>query len=134
VIVTLDAMLPGPVRAARAAGRRFPGAERSACMPPPNGAKARRAGGGQGRGRHGDIIIANLLFIEEHIRADPARCCRRGATLRRDGGVIADAQIVKLTRMGKLDMSQARKAMLQAAEEAARQASKPGKLDRARRR
>ncbi|MBW4708288.1 magnesium chelatase subunit H [Roseobacter sp. YSTF-M11] len=52
----------------------------------------------------GDIIIANLLFLEEHItRILPALKARRDhcdAMI----GVIADAAIVKLTRMGSLDM------------------------------
>ncbi|WP_300063291.1 magnesium chelatase subunit H [uncultured Roseobacter sp.] len=52
----------------------------------------------------GDIIIANLLFLEEHIsRILPSLEARRDhcdAMI----GVIADATIVKLTRMGALDM------------------------------
>lgn len=52
----------------------------------------------------GDIVIANLLFLEEHIKAiQPAMQARRDQC---DAmiGIIADAQIVKLTRMGTLDM------------------------------
>ena len=52
----------------------------------------------------GDIVIANLLFLEEHIKAIlPAMQVRRDQC---DAmiGIIADAQIVKLTRMGTLDM------------------------------
>ncbi len=55
--------------------------------------------------RFADIVIANLLFIEEHIKAIlPALEARREAC---DAmiGVIADAQIVQLTKMGDLDMS-----------------------------
>ena len=52
----------------------------------------------------GDIIISNLLFLEEHIsRILPSLEARRDhcdAMI----GVIADASIVKLTRMGTLDM------------------------------
>lgn len=52
-----------------------------------------------------DIIIANLLFIEEHIQAIlpdfKARCEQCDAFV----GMIADSDIVKLTRMGDLDMS-----------------------------
>ncbi|WP_299505786.1 magnesium chelatase subunit H [uncultured Roseobacter sp.] len=52
----------------------------------------------------GDIIVANLLFLEEHIsRILPSLQARRDhcdAMI----GVIADAAIVKLTRMGALDM------------------------------
>ncbi|MEO0692415.1 MAG: DUF3479 domain-containing protein, partial [Pseudomonadota bacterium] len=52
----------------------------------------------------GDIIIANLLFLEEHVvRILPALRARRDAC---DAmiGVVADAEVVKLTRMGTLDM------------------------------
>jgi len=55
--------------------------------------------------RHGDIIIANLLFLEEHITAIlPDLRARRDAC---DAmiGVISDKQIVRLTRMGELDMT-----------------------------
>jgi len=52
----------------------------------------------------GDIIVSNLLFLEEHINPIlPALQSRRDhcdAMI----GVIADAAIVKLTRMGSLDM------------------------------
>ncbi|NCO21191.1 MAG: magnesium chelatase subunit H [Rhodobacterales bacterium] len=55
--------------------------------------------------RHADIVVCNLLFIEEHITAIlPELQARRGqcdAML----GVIADEQIVKLTRMGSVDMA-----------------------------
>ena len=52
----------------------------------------------------GDIIVANLLFLEEHIaRILPSLQARRDHC---DAmvGIIADAAIVKLTRMGALDM------------------------------
>ncbi|WP_375227359.1 magnesium chelatase subunit H [Roseobacter sp. S98] len=52
----------------------------------------------------GDIIVANLLFLEEHIsRILPSLEARRDQC---DAmiGIIADAAIVKLTRMGSLDM------------------------------
>ncbi|MEM6310719.1 MAG: magnesium chelatase subunit H, partial [Pseudomonadota bacterium] len=52
----------------------------------------------------GDIIVSNLLFLEEHVtRIRPYLEARRDhcdAMI----GVIADASIVKLTRMGTLDM------------------------------
>ncbi len=52
-----------------------------------------------------DIIVANLIFIEEHINAILPDL--RAARDRVDAfiGVIADAQITKLTKMGDLDMS-----------------------------
>ncbi len=55
--------------------------------------------------RTGDIIVANLLFLEEHVQAIlPALRERRDhcdAML----GVVADTQLVNLTRIGDLDMS-----------------------------
>jgi magnesium chelatase subunit H len=54
--------------------------------------------------RHGDIVIANLLFIEEHITAILPEL-----QARRDGcdamiGMISAREVVQLTRMGELDM------------------------------
>ncbi|MCY4305355.1 MAG: magnesium chelatase subunit H [Aestuariivita sp.] len=52
----------------------------------------------------GDIIIANLLFLEEHVAPIlPVFKARRDAC---DAmvGIIADSSIVKLTKMGGLDM------------------------------
>ncbi|MEM9344888.1 MAG: cobaltochelatase subunit CobN [Pseudomonadota bacterium] len=55
--------------------------------------------------RRADIVIANLLFLEEHIQAIlpelEARRDRCDAMI----GIIADPAIVKLTRMGDLDMA-----------------------------
>ncbi len=54
---------------------------------------------------HADIVVANLLFIEEHITAIlPDLLARRDAC---DAmiGVIADTQIVNLTKMGDVDLS-----------------------------
>lgn len=55
--------------------------------------------------RTGDIIVANLLFLEEHVQAIlPAMRERRDhcdAML----GVVADTALVNLTRIGSLDMS-----------------------------
>jgi magnesium chelatase subunit H len=53
----------------------------------------------------GDIIIANMLFLEEHVRPVlPALQARRDSC---DAmvGMIADGDVVRLTRMGGLDMS-----------------------------
>ena len=52
-----------------------------------------------------DIVVANLLFIEEHITAilpDLTRARERADAF---VGVIADSAIVRLTKMGDLDMS-----------------------------
>ncbi|MGP1356182.1 magnesium chelatase subunit H [Roseicyclus sp.] len=105
VIVTLDSHAAGP--AARVSARlaaEFPGlavsvhaaaewAENPAALE-----EARIAV------RHGDIVVANLLFIEEHIRAIlPELRARRDAC---DAmiGVISAKEVVSLTKMGELDM------------------------------
>ena len=53
-----------------------------------------------------DIVVANLLFLEEHIR--PVLGDLQAARARADAfvGLIADPQIVRLTKMGDLDMTQ----------------------------
>ena len=105
VIVTLDSHAAGP--AARVSERlsgEFPGlnvsvhaaaewAENPAALE-----EARIAV------RHGDIIVANLLFIEEHITAIlPALQARRDSC---DAmiSVISAREVVQLTRMGEMDM------------------------------
>ena len=52
-----------------------------------------------------DMVVANLLFLEEHIT--PILDDLHAVRDRVDGmiGVIADAEIIKLTKLGKLDMS-----------------------------
>jgi magnesium chelatase subunit H len=52
-----------------------------------------------------DIVVTSLLFLDDHIRAiRPALVARRDAC---DAmiGIISDGQIVRLTRMGSLDLS-----------------------------
>jgi len=54
---------------------------------------------------HGDIILVNLLFIEEHINAILPELKARRDDCDAMIGIIADKQIVTLTKMGDLDMS-----------------------------
>jgi len=54
--------------------------------------------------RHGDIIVANLLFIEEHITAILPDLQARRDQCDAMIGVISAKEIVQLTRMGDLDM------------------------------
>jgi magnesium chelatase subunit H len=107
VIVTLDAHAAGPAaRALPRLRRDFPGlrvtvlaaaewAETPAAL---TRAKAAILGA--------DLIVANLLFIEEHITAILPELTAARAHVDAFVGMIADPQIVKLTRMGDLDMSQ----------------------------
>ncbi|WP_135447172.1 magnesium chelatase subunit H [Tabrizicola caldifontis] len=106
VILTLDAHAAGP--AARIAPRLtkvFPGIEVSVhaaaewAENPSALARARAAVA------EANIVVANLLFIEEHITAILPALQEARPRLDAMVGVIADPQIVKLTRMGDLDMS-----------------------------
>ncbi|MCV6593490.1 MAG: cobaltochelatase subunit CobN [Silicimonas sp.] len=106
VILTLDAHAAGPVdRASRRLARDFPGlemvvhasAEWAECPASLEAAKADVA--------RADIILTVLLFLDEHIRAIlPALEARREAC---DAmvGVISEDAIVRLTRLGDLDMA-----------------------------
>jgi magnesium chelatase subunit H len=63
--------------------------------------------------READIVIANLLFLEEHVA--PILPDLIAARDRADAfvGIIADGQIVKLTKMGDLDMGKPASAAMQ---------------------
>ncbi len=105
-IVTLDAHVAGPAkRMAPRLARDFPGLEISvhaAAEWTENPAALARA---KAAVNAADIVFANMLFIEEHINAIlPELTAARG---RVDAfvGLMADPQVVKLTRMGDLDMS-----------------------------
>ncbi|CUX81877.1 MAG: magnesium chelatase subunit ChlH [Roseibaca calidilacus] len=52
-----------------------------------------------------DIVCANLLFIEEHVQACLPEMQAARARCDAFVGVISDPQIVKLTKMGDLDMA-----------------------------
>ncbi|WP_299849907.1 magnesium chelatase subunit H [uncultured Roseovarius sp.] len=106
VILTLDSHAAGPCnRVAGTLARDFPGlklsvhaaAEWGECPDALRAAKEAIASG--------DIIIANLLFLEEHINAILPDLRARRAECDAMVGIIADGAIVKLTRMGTLDMS-----------------------------
>ncbi len=114
VIVTLDAHAAGPAaRVAPRLERDFPGIEVSVhaaaewAENPASLAAAREAVDGA------DFVVANLLFIEEHIRAILPNL--QAASTRADAfvGLIADPAIVRLTRMGDLDMSKPASAAMQ---------------------
>ncbi|MFN4172158.1 MAG: cobaltochelatase subunit CobN [Pseudorhodobacter sp.] len=106
VVITLDAHAAGPAaRVTPRLARDFPGvtvsvhaaaewAENPAAL-----ARAKEALAGA------RIVIANLLFIEEHLTAilPDLRAARERADC--FVGMIADPQVVTLTKMGDLDMS-----------------------------
>jgi SepF-like predicted cell division protein (DUF552 family) len=71
-------------------------------MPPPNGPRTRPRWRKRASAvRHGDIVIANLLFIEEHITAILPDLQARRDECDAMIGVIADAQIVQADPDGR---------------------------------
>jgi len=113
VIVTLDAHAAGPAaRVSDKLSADFPGLTvtiHAAAQWAENPAALEAA---RDDVRNADIIVANLLFIEEHVQAIlPELRARRDAC---DAmiGVIADPEIVRLTKMGDLDMSKPASGMM----------------------
>lgn len=105
VILTLDAHAAGPcARVAERLADDFPGLELSVHAAAEWGESPEALAEAKAAIAQGDIVIANLLFLEEHINAILPDLKARRADCDAMAGVIADAQIVKLTRMGTLDM------------------------------
>jgi magnesium chelatase subunit H len=105
VILTLDAHAAGPcARVAEQLADDFPGLELSVHAAAEWGERPEALAEAKAAIAKGDIVIANLLFLEEHITAILPDLKARRADCDAMAGVIADAQIVKLTRMGTLDM------------------------------
>ncbi len=106
VIVTLDAHAAGPAnRIAPRLAADFPGLTISihaAAEWAENPASLSRC---KQALKTADIVIANLIFIEEHITAILPDLTAARAHADAFVGIIADAQITKLTRMGDLDMA-----------------------------
>ncbi|XDA98916.1 magnesium chelatase subunit H [Sulfitobacter sp. LCG007] len=106
VIITLDSHSAGPVaRAGERLARDFPGLRVSVYAAAEWGENPAMLSQAKAAIATAHMVIANLLFLEEHVRAIlPDLAARRDHL---DGmiGVIADAEIVRLTRLGNLDMS-----------------------------
>lgn len=106
VIVTLDAHAAGPAQ--RVAGRLakdFPGiaiSVHAAAEWAENPAALARAKADVAKA---NIIVANLIFLEEHLTQILPDMQARRPHLDACVGIISDPQVVKLTKMGDLDMS-----------------------------
>ncbi|APX14166.1 magnesium chelatase subunit H [Tateyamaria omphalii] len=105
VIITLDSHAAGPARRAMdSLSKDYPGLDLQIHAAAEWGETPGSFEAAEDAVMNADIIIANLLFLEEHVaRILPALRARRDdcdAMI----GVIADAEVVKLTRMGTLDM------------------------------
>ncbi|WP_299606355.1 magnesium chelatase subunit H [uncultured Tateyamaria sp.] len=105
VIITLDSHAAGPARRAMdALVSDYPGLDLQIHAAAEWGESPEAFEAAEEAVMNGDIIISNLLFLEEHVaRILPALKARRD-TCDAMVGVIADAEVVKLTRMGTLDM------------------------------
>ncbi|TRD22590.1 magnesium chelatase subunit H [Palleronia caenipelagi] len=105
VIVTLDAHAAGP--AARVLPRLvqdFPGLEISVHAAARWAEEPDRAEAARQAIDQADLVISSLLFLEEHVQAVLPNL--KAARERADAviGMVSDAAIVRLTRMGELDM------------------------------
>ena len=106
VIVTLDSHAAGPAaRVTDRLSREFPGLNVSVHAAAEWGENPAALEEARIAVRHGDIIIANLLFIEEHITAILPDLQARRDHCDAMIGVISAKEVVQLTRMGELDMT-----------------------------
>ncbi|MFZ5963564.1 magnesium chelatase subunit H [Thalassococcus sp. BH17M4-6] len=114
VILTLDSHAAGPVaRAGDRLARDFPGLEIKVHAAAEWGENPAALVAAKADIAAAQMIVANLLFLEEHIR--PILPDLAAARDRVDGmiGIIADAEIVKLTKLGNLDMAAPQSGMMQ---------------------
>ncbi|MEO0632719.1 MAG: magnesium chelatase subunit H [Pseudomonadota bacterium] len=105
VIITLDSHAAGPARKAQEdLADAYPGLDIQIFAAAEWGETPGTFEAAEAAVAQGDIVVANLLFLEEHVtRILPALRARRDhcdAMI----GVVADAEVVKLTRMGTFDM------------------------------
>ncbi len=106
VIVTLDRHVAGPaMRILPRLTADYPGLELSVHAAAEWSETPAALATAQAAVASADIVIANILFLEEHIAAILPDLVARRDHCDAMVGVIADSQIVKLTRMGDLDMS-----------------------------
>ena len=114
VIVTLDAHSAGPAaRVSRRLAADFPGLRMDVFAAAEWGESPAALSAARTAVAQADIVIANLLFLEEHTAAIlPALAARRD---RCDAmiGLVADPSVVRLTRMGDLDMMKPASATMQ---------------------
>ncbi|MEO1798070.1 MAG: DUF3479 domain-containing protein, partial [Pseudomonadota bacterium] len=106
VIVTLDHHAAGPAaRALPALERDFPGLEISVHAAATWGEDPEALAETKHAVAEANLVVANLLFLEEHVEAIAADLAARRPELDALVGVVADEKIVNMTRMGDLDMS-----------------------------
>ncbi len=105
VILTLDSHAVGPcTRAMEKLAPDFPGLELNVHAAAEWGEDPEALARARADIARGDIIISGLLFLEDHLNAILPDLEARRDHCDAMAGIIADAKIVKLTRMGTLDM------------------------------
>ncbi|WP_422071714.1 magnesium chelatase subunit H [Tranquillimonas rosea] len=105
-IVTLDAHAAGPAaRALPLLTADFPGLEVSVHAAAEWGGDGDALERAKDAVRHADLVVANMLFLEEHVQAILPELTTARERADAVVAMIADAQIVRLTRMGDLDMA-----------------------------
>ena len=106
VIVTMDSHLSGAAaRACKVLRRDFPGLDLAVHAADEWGTDDAALARCHADIAQGDIIISTMLFMDDHVRAVmPALVARRDAC---DAmiGCMSATEVVKLTRVGKFDMS-----------------------------
>ena len=106
-IVTLDSHAAGPAaRVAPALSDDFPGLSVSVHAAAEWAENPDALAETKAAVAHADIIVCNLIFLEEHITAILPDLEARRDDCDAMVGIISDPAIVKLTKMGELDMSQ----------------------------
>lgn len=106
VIVTLDQHTAGPIaRVSPKLAAEFPGlrVDVFAAAEWENDPASQQAA--QDAVAEADIVVSTLLFLEDHLNAIVPVMAARRADCDAFIGVVTDATIVKLTKMGDLDMS-----------------------------
>lgn len=104
-IITLDAHSAGPcAKAATRMAEEFPGLEVTVHAAAEWGESPDALEAARAAVARADIIVSTLLFLEEHLNAIVPDMKARRDDCDAMVGMVADAQIVKLTRMGTLDM------------------------------
>ena len=106
VIVTMDSHVAGPAaRVSERLSAEFPGLNVSVHASAEWAENQQALEEARLAIRHGDIIIANLLFIEEHITAILPDLQARRNECDAMIGMVSAKEVVSITRMGDLDMS-----------------------------
>ncbi|MEE2773363.1 MAG: magnesium chelatase subunit H [Pseudomonadota bacterium] len=106
VIITLDSHAAGPCeRVSENLSKDFPGLQVEVHAAAEWGESPETLERAKVAVAEGDIILVNLLFLEEHVKAILPSLQSRREHCDAMGGVISDSEIIRLTRMGSLDMS-----------------------------